>query len=126
MTAGEAGELELNVMMPVISWNALLAQRILASAMRTLRERTVDGIEANRDRARELLDRSTAVATALNPYIGYVTTAEIAKAAVTSGRSIRDLVLERGLLSRADLDRILSVEAMTEPGIAGSEKKGRR
>jgi aspartate ammonia-lyase len=123
MTAGEAGELELNVMMPVIAWNALLAQRILTNAMRTLRERTVEGIEANRERARELLDRSTAVATALNPYIGYATTADIAKAAVASGRSVRDLVLERGLLSRADLDRILSVEAMTEPGIAGGDAK---
>jgi len=59
------------------------------------------------------------MATALNPYIGYAATAEIAKAAVSTGRSIRELVLERGLLSAADLDRILSVEAMTQPGIAG-------
>jgi aspartate ammonia-lyase len=88
--------------------------------MKALRERTVDGIEADRQRARELLDRSTAVATALNPYLGYATTAEIAKASVATGRSIRDLVLERGLLAAADLDRILSVEAMTEPGIAGA------
>jgi aspartate ammonia-lyase len=123
MTAGEAGELELNVMMPVIAWNSLFAQRILTNAMKTLRERTVNGIQANRDRARELLDRSTAVATALNPYIGYATTADIAKAAVASGRSIRDLVLERGLLSREELDRILSAEAMTEPGIAGAAEK---
>jgi aspartate ammonia-lyase len=123
MTAGEAGELELNVMMPVIAWNALHAQHLLTNAMKTLRERTVEGIEANRERARELLDRSTAVATALNPYLGYATTAEIAKAAVASSRSIRDLVLERGLLSSSDLDRILSVEAMTEPGIAGGGAK---
>jgi aspartate ammonia-lyase len=122
--AGEAGQLELNVMMPVIAWNALHAQHILTNAMRVLRERTVDGIEADRQRARELLDRSTAVATALNPYIGYSTTAEIAKAAVASGRTIRELVLERGLLSAADLDRILSVEAMTQPGIAGAALKG--
>src|SRR3990170_6902900 len=69
--AAEAGQLELNVMMPVIAWNALHAQRILTNAMIALRERTVDGIEADRVRARELLDRSTAVATALSPYIGY-------------------------------------------------------
>jgi aspartate ammonia-lyase len=119
MTAGEAGELDLNVMMPVIAWNALHAQRILSNAMIALRSRTVEGIEADRARARELLDRSTAMATALSPYIGYAATAEIAKASVTSGRSIRDLVLERGLLPEDTLDRILSAEAMTRPGIAG-------
>jgi aspartate ammonia-lyase len=120
MTAGDAGQLELNVMMPVIAWNGLHAQRILTAAMRTLRERTVVGIEADAQRSRELLDRSTAVATALSPYIGYAKTAEIAKAAVASGRSIRDLVLEHGLLPAADLDRILSAEAMTSPGIVGA------
>jgi aspartate ammonia-lyase len=119
MTAGEAGELDLNVMMPVIAWNAIHAQRILTNAMTALRIRTVEGIEADRERARELLDRSTAMATALSPYIGYAVTAEIAKASVATGRSIRELVLERGLLPPDELDRILSVEAMTRPGIPG-------
>jgi aspartate ammonia-lyase len=118
--AGDAGQLELNVMMPVMAWNALHAQRILTTAMRTLRERTVEGLEADPVRARELLDRSTAVATALSPYIGYAQTAEIAKAAVAGGRSIRDLVLERGLLPADQLDAILSAEAMTTPGIPGA------
>jgi fumarate hydratase, class II len=122
MTAGDAGQLELNVMMPVIAWNALHAQRILTNAMKALRERTVEGITADRERSRDLLDRSTAVATALSPYIGYAATAEIAKASVASGRPIRDIVLERGLMSSADLDRILSAEAMTRPGIAGEKK----
>ncbi len=115
----EAGQLELNVMMPVIAWNALHASTILRTAMDAFRERCVDGIVADRVRARELLERSTATATALSPYIGYAATAEIAKAAVATGRSIRDLVLERGLLDEPALDRILSVEAMTRPGIAG-------
>jgi aspartate ammonia-lyase len=119
MTAGEAGELDLNVMMPVIAWNALHAQQILTSAMKALRERTVNGIEANRERARELLDRSTAMATALSPDIGYAATADLAKTSVATGRTIRDLALERGLLTADDLDRILSVEAMTRPGIPG-------
>ena len=78
--AAEAGQLELNVMMPVIAWNVLHAQKILTNAMTALRERTVEGLEVDEDRARELLDRSTAVATALSPYIGYAATAEIAKA----------------------------------------------
>ena len=119
--AAEAGQLELNVMMPVIAWNALLASRILREAMAALRERTVDGISANIARARELLDRSTATATALSPYIGYAATAEIAKASVETGKTIRQLVLERGLLDEATLNDILSVEAMTKPGIAGKK-----
>jgi aspartate ammonia-lyase len=117
--AGDAGQLDLNVMMPVMAWNALHAQRILTNAMTVLCERTVEGIEADRDRCRELLDRSTAVATALNPYIGYAATAEIAKESVKTGQPIRTLVLQRGLLSADALDRILSAEAMTQPGIVG-------
>jgi aspartate ammonia-lyase len=117
--ACEAGQLELNVMMPVIAWNALHSSTILRHAMTTLRTRTVDGMSADRTRARELLDRSTATATALSPHIGYAATAEIAKAAVASGKSIRDLVLERKLMDPAQLDRILSADAMTTGGIVG-------
>jgi aspartate ammonia-lyase len=117
--ASDAGQLELNVMMPVIAWNAIHSSTILGNAMTALRTRTVDGIEADVERCRELLDRSTATATSLSPYLGYAKTAEIAKAAVASGRSIRELVLERGLMDATQLDHILSVEAMTQPGIAG-------
>ena len=120
--AAEGGQLELNVMMPVIAWNALHAATILAAALSVLATRTVDGIEADEDRCRELLDRSTAVATALSPYIGYAATAEIAKAAVASGRSVREIVLERKLLDAAQLDEILSAEAMTRPGVAGQHQ----
>ncbi len=117
--ACEAGQLELNVMMPVIAWNALHAATILREAIKVLRLRCVDGITANEARARELLERSTATATALSPYIGYAATAEIATASVATGRTIRELVLERGLLDAARLDEILSVEAMTRGGIVG-------
>jgi aspartate ammonia-lyase len=120
--AAEGGQLELNVMMPVIAWNALHASTILRQALVVLRTRTIDGIQADVDRCRELLDRSTAAATALSPYIGYATTAEIAKESVRSGRSIRDLVLARGLLDAERLDRILAPAAMTEPGIPGRER----
>jgi len=117
--AAEAGQLELNVMMPVIAWNTLHASMILRNAMGALRTRTVDGIVADTVRARELLDRSTAQATALSPHLGYEKTAEIAKESIETGRSIRDLVLARGLMDPAELERILSVEAMTRPGVAG-------
>ena len=118
-TAAEAGQLELNVMMPVIAWNALHSSTILRNSMDALRERCVDGIAADAARCRELMDRSTAVATALSPYIGYAKTAEIAKESVKTGRPIRELVLERGLVDAAKLDRILSAEVMTRPGIPG-------
>ena len=120
--AAEAGQLELNVMMPVIAWNALHASTILGNAMDALETLCVDGIQADEARCRELLDRSTAVATALSPYIGYAKTAEIAKESVKTGKPIREIVLERGLLDAKQLDRILSAEAMTTPGIAGREK----
>jgi aspartate ammonia-lyase len=122
-TAAEAGQLELNVMMPVIAWNAIHETTILREAMKALRTRCVDGLEANAERSRELLERSTAVATALAPYIGYAATADLAKTAVKTGRSIRELVLERGLLEAKQLDRILSAEAMTRPGIVGADAK---
>jgi aspartate ammonia-lyase len=120
--ACEAGQLELNVMMPVIAWNGLHAVTILREAMRTLTKRTIVGLRADPERARELLDRSTAAATALSPYIGYAATADLAKTAVATGRSLRELVLERQLLPADRLDAILSVSAMTQPGVVGSEK----
>jgi aspartate ammonia-lyase len=92
--------------------------------MKVLRSRCIEGISANEARARELLDRSTAMATALSPYIGYAATAEIAKASVQTGRTIRELVLERRLLDAAQLDEILSADAMTRGGIVGAGKAG--
>ena len=86
-----------------------------------LRSRTIDGIAADRERCRELLDRSTAIATALSPYIGYAATAEIAKESVRTGRPIRDLVLARGLLEPARLDAILAPESMTRPASRAEE-----
>jgi aspartate ammonia-lyase len=121
--AAEAGQLELNVMMPVIAWNALHACTILTQAVVVLRSRTVEGISADRDRCRELLDRSTAIATALSPYIGYAATAEVAKESVRTGRPIRELVLARGLLDPVRLDEILAPESMTRPGIPGGGQR---
>jgi aspartate ammonia-lyase len=124
--ACEAGQLELNVMMPVIAWNGLHAVSILREALRALTQRTVRGLRADEARARELLDRSTAAATALSPYIGYAATADLAKTAVATGRSLRELVLERQLLPADRLDAILSVRAMTEPGVVGADSAERQ
>ena len=91
--------------------------------MTSLRARCVEGIEADAARCRELLDRSTAVATALSPYIGYAATAEIAKESVRTGRPIREIVLERGLMDAAQLDRILSVGAHDAAGHRRDERR---
>jgi aspartate ammonia-lyase len=124
--ACEAGQLELNVMMPVVAWNALHASTILRQSMVVLRRRTVDGIAANPEQAREWLDRSTATATALSPHLGYAATAEIAKQSIATGRPVRDIVLERGLLTAWEVDRVLSIEAMTRGGIVGAARGGGR
>ena len=124
VAAADAGQLELNVMMPVMAWNALHATRIMRQAMRILHTRCVAGTRADVARCRELLDRSTALATALSPYIGYSETADIAKTSVRTGKPIRELVRERGLIPEDRLDAILSAEAMTSPGIPG-ENEGR-
>ena len=120
LAACAAGQLELNVMMPVIAWNALHACTILRNAMTVFADRCVGGIQPDEARCRELLDRSTAVATALSPYLGYAATADIAKTAVSTGRSIADIVRERGLIPEDELAEILSPEAMTSPGIPGA------
>jgi aspartate ammonia-lyase len=122
VAAAEAGQLELNVMMPVMAWNTLHPTKILRQAMRVLQSRCVSGIEADADRARELLDRSTAVATALSPYIGYAATADIAKESVRTGRPVRDIVRDRGLLTAEQLETVLSPEEMTTPGVPGRGK----
>ena len=122
LAAADAGQLELNVMMPVIAWNAIHATRILTNAMRVLQDRCVDGIRADEEQCRFLLDRSTALATALSPYIGYSATADIAKLSVKTGQPIREIVRERKLLADRLLDQILSADAMTSPGVPGRKR----
>jgi aspartate ammonia-lyase len=113
--AAEAGQLQLNAFEPVIAHSLFKSISHLSNACRTLAERCVRGITANRERARRLLDDSTALVTALNPYIGYARSSEIAKEALATGRRVYDLVLERKLMSRADLDALLQPEVLTQP-----------
>jgi aspartate ammonia-lyase len=113
--AAEAGQLQLNAFEPVIAHSLFKSIAHLSNACRTLAERCVRGITANRERARELMDSSTALVTALNPYLGYARASEIAKEALATGKRVYDLVLEKKLMSREDLDAVLKPEVLTQP-----------
>ena len=115
---GANGNFELNVMMPMIAHNLLESVRLLASASNTFALSCVRGIEANAERARALVERNAIIVTALNPHIGYDNGAKIAKEAVATGRSVRDLVVESGLMSAEEVDVALDIKSMTEGGIA--------
>jgi aspartate ammonia-lyase len=105
--ATQAGQLELNVMMPVMAWNLLLAETILRNALHVFTERCVVGITADPAQCGYFLDRSVGLATILNETIGYDAAAQVAKDSVATGKSIRELVLERGLLTGAEMDAIV-------------------
>jgi aspartate ammonia-lyase len=117
--AAEHGQLELNVMMPVIAHNVLLAMRILSNAARILAERTISGIKANEAMCSYWVERSAALATALMPHIGYARAAEISKQSVKEGVLIRDLVKRDKLLPEDQIDDVLDLRKMTEIGIPG-------
>ncbi len=113
--AAEAGQLELNVMEPVIAYNLFTSLDMLGRACRTLADRCVEGITANREVCRWMVENSIGLVTALNPYIGYEKSAQVADEALKSGRSVYEIVLEKGYLSQAELNDILSPENMTKP-----------
>jgi aspartate ammonia-lyase len=113
--AAEAGQLELNAFEPVIAYNLFTSIDMLGRACRTLALRCIQGITANREHCRQMVENSIGLVTALNPVIGYEKSAEIAKEALASGRSVSEIVLEKGYLSREDLERLLSPENMTRP-----------
>jgi fumarate hydratase class II len=116
---GQHGNFELNVMMPVMAHNFLQSVAILAQGCDAFRTKAVDGIGANRQRCRDLLERNPSIATALNAYIGYDEAAAVAKESARNYESVRDVVKRRGLLSDEQLDTVLNVRDMTEPGIPG-------
>lgn len=117
MLAAQAGQLELNVMMPLIGHNLLQSILILANGVRLFTERCVKGIEADEEHCRAWLEGSMGIATALNPYIGYQAAAKVVHEAMVTGKSIRQIVRSWGLLSEEELEAILSPQAMTEPGV---------
>lgn len=111
------GNFELNVMMPVIAHNLDEAIGLLASASKVFAEKCVEGLTANEERCRELVERNVIIVTALNPHIGYDNGAKVAKEALATGKSVRQVVLDMGLMSEAELDRALDLKRMTEGGI---------
>jgi len=120
--AAEAGQLELNVMMPVIAHNLLFSMLILSNATQVLAERCVEGIEADAAQCAHWLERSPALVTALAPKIGYAEAAKLAKEAVAKNVTVRQLVMEKGLLKGKELEEVLDLRAMTELGVPGKRK----
>jgi fumarate hydratase class II len=114
---GAAGNFELNVMLPVIARNLLESIRLLANVSVQLADKCIDGIEANVEILKGYAESSPSIGTSLNPYIGYEKAAEVIKESIKTGRSIRELVLERKWMTAAELDKALDVLALTKGGI---------
>lgn len=119
--AAEAGQLQLNVMMPVITHNMVFGLIIVANASRVLAERCVSGIEADEAQCAYWLERSPALVTALAPKIGYAEAAKLAKEALATGLTVKQLVMKKGLLEPAELEELLDLRAMTEIGVPGGK-----
>jgi aspartate ammonia-lyase len=120
--AAEAGQLELNVMMPVMAHNIVFALMIVGNASRVLAERCVDGIEADEAQCAYWLERSPALVTALAPKIGYAEAAKLAKEAIATGLTVKELVMKKGILDAKELEEVLDLRAMTEPGVPGEKE----
>ncbi len=119
--AAEAGQLELNVMEPVLAFNLMQSFDLMANVQNMLREKCIDGIIANEQRCREFVERSIGIITALNPHIGYEKTCLVAREAFIGNKSVREVVLEHKILEEDKLNKILDPYEMTKAGIAGKE-----
>ncbi len=119
--AAEAGQLELNVMMPVITHNIVFGLIIVGNASWVLAEKCVRGIEADEAMCAHWLERSPALVTALAPKIGYADAAKLAKEALATGLTVKELVVKKGLLKGKELDEVLDLRAMTELGVPGGK-----
>jgi len=117
MLAAQAGQLELNVMMPIIAHDLFEMMHVLIGALRAFTTRCVAGLQANREKAAGWLARNAILVTALNPVIGYLKGAEVAKEAMASNRTIKEVVVEKGYLTGEEADRMLDARRMTEGGI---------
>ncbi|MCP4369780.1 MAG: aspartate ammonia-lyase [Deltaproteobacteria bacterium] len=121
--ASQAGQFELNVMMPVMQYKLLDSISILTNSLKVFTDKCVKGILVNEDRCYEYAINSMAIVTALNPYIGYSKAAEIAKESLVTGKPIKEIVLEKNLMSEERLDKLLSPISMTKPGFIKTNKE---
>lgn len=119
--AAEAGQLELNAFEPIIFYNLFQSIETLTSAVRTLVDNCIVGITANREHCKEMVENSIGIITAICPYVGYETAANIAKEALRTNQSVKKLILERGLMDEEQLKTVLDPFTMTEPGISGKD-----
>ena len=115
--AAEAGQLQLNVMEPLIAYKLFDSTRLLQRALDMLTVLCIEGITANEEHCKNLVENSIGLVTALNPYIGYQNSSRIAKKAFKTGRAVLELVREEGLLDEDDLQKILRPENMIMPGL---------
>ena len=121
--ASQAGQFELNVMMPVMQYKLLDSVSILTNALKVFTNKCIKGITVNVDRCYQYATNSMALVTALNPYIGYSKAADIAKESLLTGKSIKEIILENGLMSEEKLNEILSPMSMTKPGFIRTDNK---
>ena len=114
--AAKAGQLELNVMEPVIVFNLIQSLEILTNAIGVFREKCIVGITANRDRCQKLVERSVGIITALLPYLGYEEAANLAKEVAFNGKTVPEIIAEKNILTPEEIAKVLSPKAMTETG----------
>jgi fumarate hydratase class II len=124
LLAAQAGQLELNVMMPIIAHNLNESMIVMTGAVNAFTEKCVVGLTANRERAEGWLAKNPILVTALNPIIGYQKGAEVAKRALAENRSIKEIVVELGYMTAEEVDRALDARRMTEGGIQGIAAAG--
>jgi aspartate ammonia-lyase len=117
----EHGQLDLNVFWPLFGFNIPFSMRLLRNGVNAFVERCVAGIEADEERCRQLMEQSLMLVTALTDYIGYEESAKLAKEAHEKRKTIREVVLEHGLMDEAQLDKVLDARPMTEPGVPGRD-----
>jgi aspartate ammonia-lyase len=117
--AVEAGQLELNVMEPVVAFNLLQSIEILTNVINIFTGKCIRGITANRDRCKGYLENSIGIITAINPHVGYEQAAALAHEALHTGKTVRELLREKQIFTDEEIDTIFNVKEMTMPGIAG-------
>ena len=121
--AAEAGQLELNAFEPIIFYNLFQSIETLTCAVKTLVDNCVAGITANEEHCREQVNNSIGIVTAICPYVGYEKAAQVAKEALRTGKAVKAIILEQGLMGEEQADQVLDPYTMTEPGILGKSGK---